>query len=596
MNTDARRGTILALLAIPAMVLACFAPQLPVLGSRVVGMVDSDAAKHVWSQWWVWDRLLAEGRIPLDTTLIFFPDGGRFFSLETANTLFSAPLRLVLGAVPVYNVLFLVHAVLAGWAAYWLLRGLSSSVAGAAVGGVALSLTPWILGFGVVSGVSEVTFVFPMYLALGFGIRACVRSGPWNPVLAAGFLALQAFACWSHAILVGLLVCAALPCGVVLARRGTLRLDRRLAGRLLLGLVVLAVLVGPLYHVVTGTVSGEDSIYQRRQGLFGWGASPGPLEVPETNAFGLAHYVLPLAWGARYNTVGNDHLLFTAYAGLLLLGLAGLGWSRARFRVGWALGLAALFVALSLGPRITLDPGRSWPGWPNPVFLAFYYFFPIFHLTIHEADRFSLVVQLCLTVAAAPGVDRVLGWMPERRRGWATGVLAVAVGAELVLASPVPWPFPDFTGEPHAVTREIVAQAGEGAVLDLPSRPPGRPFFDGDIFLQQTFHRRPIPYFVHLIGPSEISPSVWRNRWYQGILEVVGTDRPSGAGAGCDTLDLLAHAGFRWVVLREENLAADRNGPVAEAMGRCLVLRLAAEDRRLYEIPGAAGVRGGRAR
>ena len=80
-------GGRLALAAAIALSLGGLGPNLPALGRAAVGARDSDALKHVWSQWWAWHTLWVDGRLPLSTDLLYFPDGGAFFSLDLANAL-----------------------------------------------------------------------------------------------------------------------------------------------------------------------------------------------------------------------------------------------------------------------------------------------------------------------------------------------------------------------------------------------------------------------------------------------------------------------------------------------------------------------------
>ena len=76
-------------------VLAVFLPSLPKLSAGVIGTAESDALKHVWSQWLVRDQVLS-GSLSMQTHLLNFPTGGPFFSLDTVNALLGLPLELLL--------------------------------------------------------------------------------------------------------------------------------------------------------------------------------------------------------------------------------------------------------------------------------------------------------------------------------------------------------------------------------------------------------------------------------------------------------------------------------------------------------------------
>jgi hypothetical protein len=120
-----------------------------------------------------------------------------------------------------------------------------------------------------------------------------------------------------------------------------------------------------------------------------------PLDVPEANAMALADFFLPGGFGLRTNVAGTEQLMYAAYPGWILLGLGVLGF-RSGARHARLLALGALFFALLvMGPRLYLDHGRSWPGLPNPVYLATYWLVPLANATIHSVDRFMVGVQLC---------------------------------------------------------------------------------------------------------------------------------------------------------------------------------------------------------
>ena len=96
-------------------VLAVVSPNLSRLDSEVIGAAESDALKHVWSQWLVRDQVLS-GALTTHTELLNFPTGGPFFSLDTLNALVGLPLAVVLGSTLSFNLVLLLSLIAAALA------------------------------------------------------------------------------------------------------------------------------------------------------------------------------------------------------------------------------------------------------------------------------------------------------------------------------------------------------------------------------------------------------------------------------------------------------------------------------------------------
>ncbi|MHA1568201.1 MAG: hypothetical protein ACTSXZ_01925, partial [Alphaproteobacteria bacterium] len=263
-----RRFTGFALLFFFAMSLLVFAPNLPDFSTAAIGDPHSDALKHVWGQWWVHHKLTTEGRYPLAMDLANYPDGGRFYSLDGANSLLTLVLRPFMNPVAAYNLLYLLHLALAGFAAFLLARELTGRREAALVAGVVFAFSPYVLSFPVGSGVAETAFLFPLPLVILFGLRT-IREDHWrNPILAAFFLLLQGFAAWSYGIYAALLLFV-LAVAFLLARLaarfgcqgglfGETKCDRRLLARAAVFLALLLAVALPLYLTAAGSVTGDD--------------------------------------------------------------------------------------------------------------------------------------------------------------------------------------------------------------------------------------------------------------------------------------------------------------------------------------------------
>ena len=103
-------------LVLAGAVLAVFLPNLHRLSREVVGAAESDALKHIWSQWLVRDQVLS-GSLSMQTHLLNFPGGGPFFSLDTVNALLGLPLAVVLGSTMAFNLVLILSLIAAALAA-----------------------------------------------------------------------------------------------------------------------------------------------------------------------------------------------------------------------------------------------------------------------------------------------------------------------------------------------------------------------------------------------------------------------------------------------------------------------------------------------
>jgi hypothetical protein len=555
------------------------------LHSAAIGSPGADAQKHIWSQWWVYSQLQSGQGIPLETQLIFFPDGGPFFSLDTGNALLSLPLRLFLEPLVVYNLLYFFHMVSAAWACWWLGRECGLSPEGSLIAGTTGIFCAWVLAFPMGSGVSETMALFPLPLCWLFGLRM-LRSPGWRaPILCASMLLVQAAFCWSHAILasVGL---AALGLGWIAHRPWRLEggspwaMDRGALLRLgtSIGLVMLAVI--PLYLGIQGTVSPEDAVYSRSLSLWPGPQTPNPLELPETNHTPLADFFLPGSMGLRVSEEGVERLLYAAYPGWLTLLAFGLGMvrgGRIRLYLGAA---AALLFALALGPTIDLDHARTGPHLANPVHLLFYYAFPLFSATIHSTDRLLIGLQIFLGLGAGLGLSSWLGGLSPVKRRWAAMGVSLAMVLELLWLSPSPWPVPVTSVEAHPASQRLVEQGGEGAVLDLPFYDHQSGQFHGDIFFQQTIHGRPLPFRLDGVKEQVVSNSLRENPFYREIeSELLGT--PWKGGSSCEDARALADLGFDAIVLRPQRLDAAQAQFLSTRLESCLGSLESAGDARI---------------
>jgi hypothetical protein len=569
-----------------ACITAVFLPNLPHWNTAAIGGAWTDSLKHVWSQWWVVQRLLQDGAIPLEASLIHHPIGGPFFSLDTVNALIGLPLRAVAGPVATYNTVLLLDLVLASWAAAALARTLGVRPWSSAVAGVGFVLSAWVFAFPLASGVSETALFFPLPLALLLLIHTVRKPGWAAPVFASLALALQGLGCWSHGITAGVLIAGGLGCWLLTrpwqAAVGTpSALDRPTAMRLLLFLVLILGLAIPAYLAVSGTVTHAEAVKVREIGVFGQSLL-GPLDLPETNSMALVDFVLPGTWGLRTGGAGPEQLYYTSYFGLTLLGLAIIGIRRGGRQERW-LGLAVLLMALlATGPRIYLDHSRTLLGLPNPLYLLLHAFFPLFNATLHSVDRLALGAQLPLAILAGRGLDALLSGRP-RPTALCMGALAVVL-AEALFVSPAPWPLQMTSAVPHPASLALAERPGPGAVLDLPftaTTALGKRFV-GDIFYQQTVHSRPIPFQLDGNEEDSLSPPVRANPFYRGLARVLMEGR--SAPDACDGAQGLSNLGFVALIWHTDLATEAQRALLEPHLQRCLGQGQVYGDRVVYDL------------
>lgn len=539
-------------------VLAVVSPNLSRLDSEVIGAAESDALKHVWSQWLVRDQVLS-GALTTHTELLNFPTGGPFFSLDTLNALVGLPLAVVLGSTLSFNLVLLLSLIAAALAGAALTRRLTTAPWADVLGGLAFALSAWVFAFPLASGVTETVVFWPVPLVLLFAWKTLERPELRWPVLAGLMLTLQGLACWSHGITAGLLLMG-MTAAAALHRRDRL-VDRTIWTRatVMLGTAILCAL--PLYLTVSGTVSADDAIKARTLSLF-HSAPIGPLAVPEANSMALADFVSPGRWGLRVSQAGTEQLQYAIYPGFIILVLAGLA---VRSRQPWARALlagAAIMAMLAMGPRIYLDHARSIGGVPNPVYLLAYWVIPLVNATIHSVDRFAVGLQLCLALLAALGLSQIRTAL----RPW----LILGVIGELLILSPGPWPLPTTSAAVHPASTYIAGQPGHGAVVDWPFEADGPQgtWFVGDIFLQQTEHGRPIPFQLEGRGIETASKAMSSSPFFHRVTMALLHKHP--IPRDCTGADAMGAMGVDFVVWRHGFVDGQVRQSIGDVLRLCL--------------------------
>lgn len=582
-------------------------PTILVLGSRFVGDLQGDFWKHAWGQWWVHDSLVS-GVLPLFCRLLNAPSGGYLFVADPFNGLLMTGLLEVLPLAPAYNLLVLGNLWAGCMAAWALARHFVRDDRAALVAGAVYGLSPYVLAYPVVSGVTETlnTAWIPLFVLF---LHRTVEGTRFSDVLlAALFFFLTTFSCWYYGQFMG--VYAAVLLVWLLGRgflaRGTFRvrwrtwrqrealvrdvrvraaeaLDGCRSAFLRVGaaLVVGACMVLPFATVFQMVVTDPANIVMpdkapqrslfRFQDFLG---SNSPWSVNSRGIKGhhnhtnLAGFLLTGKGNATV-TVTIDRLTRVHYLGYAALILAIAGWrrredlpdaDRAHLRY-WA-GAGLFFLALSLGPVVHFSDFTS-AGFVSPLYLAMYWLFPMFH-KVAIPFRFLCLALMALAVLAAFGARTLLAG-----RSWASttavgAAFAALVVLESVWMSPLPWPLPTSDARIPAFYEMAAAEPGSFGIIDYPPERPDSQLIPGEYFHYQTLHRRPIPYRTSGV----LSPDVARNPLMEevqatlsGVPSTARSKKRIAEGAA-----RLSRMGFRYLVLHEHLLPPLRQAGIEDVL------------------------------
>lgn len=583
-------------------VLATF-PTVFVLGDRFVGDFEGDFWKHAWGQWWVHDSLTS-GALPLFCRLLNAPSGGYLFVADPFNGLVMTALLEVLPLCPAYNLLVLANLWGGCMAAWALARHFVRDDRAALVAGAVYGLSPYVLSYPVVSGVTETLNTAWIPLFVLFLHRTTERARFGDVLLAALFFFLTTFSCWYYGQF--MVVYAAVLLAWVLGRaflaRGPLRLrwrtwrqrealgkdlraraaealDRcrspflRVASALAIGgcmvlpfAVVFQLVVSDPANIVMPDKAPQRSLFRFQEFL----GSNSPWSVNSRGIKGhhnhtnLAGFLLPGKGNATV-TVTIDRLTRVHYLGFVALFLALRAWRRRETLPPglpyWA-GCGLFFLALSLGPVVHSSDFTD-AGFVSPLYLAMYWLFPMFH-KVAIPFRFLCLAMMALAVLAAYGARTILA-----SRSWGAGAAAVSGLAALVVLetawiSPLPWPLPTSDARIPAFYEMAAEESGSFGILDYPPERPASQLIPGEYFHYQTLHRRPIPYRTSGV----LSPDVARNPLLEevqatlsGVPPTEGSGERIAEGAG-----RLAKMGFRYLVLHEHLLPPLRQGGIEDQL------------------------------
>ena len=201
------------------------------------------------------------------------------------------------------------------------------------------------------------------------------------------------------------------------------------------------------------------------------------------------------------------------------------GWRTGAGRPWILFGLA--FAVLCLGSRLRID------GVVTPVRLPFAVAKRVPGLDVMRTPgRYMLLGAVGLALGAGAGLSALTRRYPSR----ATSLVAAAAALGALECWPRPWPQTALPQVPEFY-RQLAADPGGGAVLDLPHGGHAQNDFASAYMYYQTIHQRPIAWLYlsrsHVRYPNEGLEGLWQ------------PDAPAGPGLR----QRLRSLGYRYVVV-----------------------------------------------
>jgi hypothetical protein len=511
-------------------------PVVTQLSTHLIGYGD-DMWVHYWNDWWV-KRVLQQGGNLFRTPLLFHPTGvdltyHNFAWVNIAIWLFIEPL---VGGVPAYNLVHLMHIPLCGMSMFLLARRLTRSDMAAFLSGLVFAFWPYrVLDANHPNMISTEGFPLLMLVLLRlFHDRKPIRDG----VIVGLLLALIGVMRLQLTILAGIMMAVYLLYTVIWEHE---RWNWKVVAGLALAGVVALVLMMPVVCPLARQQLADgfsDQIYQvdvedDKQDVLSW-------IIP--------HHKHPLAglFDQTFKPYTNKEarLVFSAYVGYIVTGLAIVGVSKRRCggEVTFWLSLGVLSFALALGPYLQFNLTNT--GIPLPYQLVGW--LPPIQMLRHP-HRFSALLAVPMAVLAGYGAMAVKDWLARQRWGkrFAHSATFAALLTVLVLADYWSVPTTMITAAIPSFYATLADEPGDFAIAGLPG---DRRHTESYMFYQ-TLHGRPIlGGHVSRLPPEALafeSSVPLLDGMYNG--GEINTQLPDVSRQ----LSLLDQAGFRYLILHK---------------------------------------------
>jgi len=434
-------------------------------GRRVVGAENTETWTFLWGHFWMAQSITEEGRLPLKTDLLAFPQGGTLWLKDPLWALALLPVQLTAGLPLASTLAQMFQLTLGGVAVYLLARLLGAGRWVSLIGSLTFCACPHLLGEaynGNAEALNGGMCALWLWAMLRAARHATLRR-PWSALWAGLALATLLISNQYYGLAMFVVSGPVLVVGIMHWRKERTWWHQALA--VAAGVAIgAAICAYPLWLLHTST-RAWDSLTVLNEG-------PTLLEPPYVSD--LKHVVAPLS---ELTLLERRPPPFQdlVYPGLGLLALALLSPLFARrwggFRWLWP-AMGVIFVVLSLGPVLAID-GEMIQSGGRHVFLPWHYLeeLPLFG-QMSLAHRMAVPAGLFLTMAAIMTLDTVSRFLWRTRLKWSAPVLMAIIGAglitEVLLYPPYQIPLATVHAAPAAHASLLARIPGKGCVLNLP--------------------------------------------------------------------------------------------------------------------------------
>jgi hypothetical protein len=384
---------LFALIGYTLLSLAWTYPLIVHFSSKMIG-VGGDRYIGLWNMWWMKKALIDLHVNPLYTDYLFYPKGISlaFHDYSIFDSLVSVPLQAILSVSEIYNLLFLASYVLGGFGCFLLVSYLTGDRYAAFLSGLVFAF--WGGRAYYTDHLSFATIQWFPYCAL-YLLKTLRESSFRNPILAAVFLAINAFSCGYYAIYMALFTALFLLYAACAERKrffAAACLKRFGLAGLLFGIIM-----SPLaYPMLKDVFSGQN--YMVSALLSTEAASLNTLLLPSINhdligKYSRYQYIkagLPMQWGLTGSSfIGYTVLWLCVYTSVKLRHLKQWFWIIA----------AAAFLLLAMGPHVVLF-SKEYMALPLPYLLLRR--IPVLGM-VRVPVRFMVMVMFCCSVLVGYG-------------------------------------------------------------------------------------------------------------------------------------------------------------------------------------------------
>ena len=462
------------------------------IDTTIVGGQHTDIWSHLWGYWRTERDVLGKGILPYEEPLLNYPYGGRLYHVDLLNSLYMLPLTSVFGRIAGYNILVLIHIVIAGLTTFGLLYRYTKNNWLSLLCSPLFVFSSFFLTFPLSSGVSERLHIelFPAYFLTLLWIHESKTIASLLGVSLLGGLCfgLATTGCWHYGLFVFLMT----ACFCLWHISTKIKIWQKEFAftnimqeflRYLPLAICCAIIAIPISQQASGSsqVGERGSFVQRKHEMFWDGIRP--LDVQ--TQFSIQDLFVG---GQKSLHISSyfDQLYTSTYLGLGVLILVFLGCliQKARFVSVMTL----FFATLSLGSRI------YWSADEYITYSWFYHFVTMvtpYMSGLDEPFEFVVLASFFSTVSVAIVLQHISKF---------SRILALLLACFLVVShrieTPAPLPVKTAKVPTHRFYKQQAMAEHEYSILDFPPKRKGTALFPGEYFYFQTIHKKPIPHAV----------------------------------------------------------------------------------------------------